>query len=73
VTGTIFEFSGAASCPAATFKVGPVLSLAKAVTVSATTTFSGVTCATLANGASVEVEGTAQPDGSIVAASVELN
>ena len=72
VTGTVFEFSGAASCPAATFKVGPVLSLASKVTTTGSTTFSGVTCATLANGAKVEIEGTKQADGSITAASVEL-
>ena len=72
VTGTVFEFSGAASCPAATFKVGPVLSLATAVTLTPTTTFSGVTCAAIANGAMVEIEGTKQVDGSITAANVEL-
>ena len=72
VVGTVFAFSGAASCPAATLKVGPTLSLATTVTLSGTTTFSGVTCATLVDGATVEVEGTRQPDGSIVAASVEL-
>jgi hypothetical protein len=42
------------------------------VTTTATTTFSGVTCATLANGARVEVEGTRQADGSITGAAVEL-
>jgi hypothetical protein len=72
VEGFVFEFSGAASCPTATFKVGPVASLATRVTTSATTTFSGVTCATLANGARVEVEGTRQADGSITGAAVEL-
>jgi hypothetical protein len=72
VTGTVFEFSGEASCPAATLKVGPTLSLATTVTLTATTTFSGVTCATIANGARVEVEGTTQADGSITASSVEL-
>jgi hypothetical protein len=72
ITGTIFEFSGAASCPAATFKVGSTLSLSTTVTTTAATTFAGVTCATLANGARVEVEGTRQANGSIVAASIEL-
>jgi hypothetical protein len=72
VEGFVFEFSGAASCPAATFKVGPTLSLATTVTTAASTTFSGVTCATLANGMRVEVEGTRQANGSITAASVEL-
>jgi hypothetical protein len=70
VTGTVFELS--ASCPTSTFKVGPVLSLATTVTLTASTTFSGVTCETIANGAKVEVEGTEQADGSITAANVEL-
>jgi hypothetical protein len=70
--GAVFEFSGAASCPAATFRVGPTLSLSTRVTTTATTVFSGVTCAALANGARVEVEGTKQADGSITAARVEL-
>jgi hypothetical protein len=72
VEGFVFEFSGAASCPAATFRVGPVPSLATTVTTTASTVFDGVTCATLANGARVEVEGTRQPNGSITAARVEL-
>src|SRR4030095_10086193 len=73
VEGFVFEFSGAASCPTANFKVGPVLSLATKVTTTATTTYTGVTCATLTNGARVEVEGTLQADGSITAANVELH
>lgn len=71
--GFVFEFSGAASCPAATFKVGPTLALATVVKTTASTTFSDVTCATLANGLRVEVEGTKQADGAIIAASVELD
>jgi len=71
VEGAVFEFSGASDCPAVTFKVGPVLSLATKVTTTASTTFTGVTCETLANGTKVEVEGTKQADGSITAASVE--
>ena len=41
----------------------------------ATTTFTGgtLTCATLANGANVEVEGTTQADLSLTATSVELH
>ena len=77
VIGTVFELAGTASCgtatPALTFKVGPTPSLATAVTTTTTTSFSGVTCAALANGARVEVEGTQQADGSITAASVELD
>ena len=72
VEGMVFDFSGAASCPAATFSVGPTPSLARKVTTTASTVFSGLTCATMANGIRVEVEGTRQADGSITAASVEL-
>lgn len=72
IVGTVFEFPGASGCPAVTFKVGATAATATKVTTTATTTFSGVTCATLANGAKVEVEGTKQADGSITAASVEL-
>ena len=72
VDGVVFEFSGAASCPTATFRVGPTLSMSTRVTTTAATTFSGVTCAALANGARVEVEGTKQADGSITAALVKL-
>jgi hypothetical protein len=72
VKGAVFEFSGAASCPAATFRVGPALSLSTRVATTATTVFSDVTCAALANGARVEVDGAKQADGSIAAARVEL-
>ena len=79
VRGTVFELTGTASCgtatPALTFKVGATLATAKTVKTNASTAFSGgtpvLTCATLANGATVEVEGTTQTDGSITAASVE--
>ena len=81
VKGTVFELTGTASCgtaaPALTFKVGATLATATTVKTNSTTTFSGgtppLTCATLANGANVEVEGTTQADGSITAASVELH
>jgi uncharacterized protein DUF5666 len=77
VKGTVFELTGTASCgtatPALTFKVGATLATATTVKTNSTTTFTGVTCATLANGANVEVEGTTQADGSITAASVELH
>ena len=72
VEGTVFEFSGSGSCPSATFKVGATALSATKVTTTNSTTFSGVSCATLANGAKVEVEGNKQGDGSITAASVEL-
>ena len=81
VKGTVFELSGTPSCstatPALTFKVGATLATATTVKTNGTTTFTGgtpvLTCATLANGANVEVEGTTQADGSITAASVELH
>ena len=81
VKGTVFELTGTASCgtaaPALTFKVGATLATATTVKTNTTTAFSGgtpaLTCATLANGAIVEVEGTTQADGSITAASVELH
>ncbi|HKC58270.1 MAG TPA: DUF5666 domain-containing protein, partial [Vicinamibacterales bacterium] len=63
--GTVSAFSGAATCPAATFMIGTTK-----VTTSATTVFDDVTCATLADGAIVEVEGTKQADGSILATKV---
>ena len=56
------------TCPALTFTVGT-----KQVTTSASTTFADVTCATLANGMSVEVEGALQLNGSIAATKVELD
>jgi len=68
VEGKISDLAGTGSCPALTFKVGTT-----SVTTSASTTFSGVTCAALANGAEVEVEGTKQANGSIAAASVKLD
>jgi hypothetical protein len=81
VKGTVFELTGTDSCitatPALTFKVGATLATATTVKTNGTTTFTGgtpvLTCATLANGAIVEVEGTTQADGSITAASVERN
>jgi hypothetical protein len=68
VEGFVFEFSGVASCSNTTFRVGPTLSLSTRVVTNSSTSFS---CATLANGVRVEVEGTRQADGSILAASVE--
>ena len=68
VEGKISDLSGTGSCPALTFKVGTTT-----VTTSASTAFSGVTCAALANGAQVEVEGTKQANGTIAAAEVKLD
>ena len=73
VEGMVFEFSGAATCPAATFRVGPTLSLSTRVTTTAATVFADAACAALANGMRVEIEGTRQADGSIAAARVELD
>ena len=73
VQGTIFALSGTGTCPTLTFKVGPIESLATTVNTNGSTTFTGVTCAALANGARVEIEGAKQADGSITAASVELH
>jgi hypothetical protein len=73
VEGTIFALSGTATCPTLTFKVGPIESLATTVNTNGSTTFTGVVCLALTNGARVEIEGTKQADGSITAASVELH
>jgi hypothetical protein len=73
VEGTIFELSGTGTCPTLTFKVGPTASTATTVITNSTTTFTGVACTALANGAHVEIDGTKQADGSITAASVELH
>lgn len=66
VEGTVSARSG--SCPTVTFNVGTT----KVVT-DATTQFKDGTCATIANGMKVEVEGTRQADGSIKAARVEFD
>jgi hypothetical protein len=73
VEGMIFGLAGTGTCPALTFKVGSTLATATTVNTNASTTFNGVLCTALANGARVEVEGTKQADGSITAASVELH
>ena len=65
--GEVAGFTGAASCPAATFTIGTTT-----IRTSAATTFDDVTCATLANTNRVEVKGTRQADNSILATSVEL-
>jgi hypothetical protein len=73
VEGMIFALAGTGSCPALTFKVGSALATATTVNTNSSTTFNGVACTALADGARVEVEGTKQADGSITAASVELH
>lgn len=66
VRGTVSGLTGA--CPVRAFTVGTTR-----VTTTSTTVFEDLTCATLVNGASVEVEGTRQADGSIAAAKVEAD
>jgi uncharacterized protein DUF5666 len=73
IEGRIFALAGTGTCPTLTFKVGPIESLATTVNTNGSTTFTGVACSALANGARVEIEGTKQADGSITAASVELH
>jgi hypothetical protein len=65
--GAVAGLSATANCPVVTFTIG-----ATSVTTSAATVFDDVTCATLANAAIVEVEGTKKADGSILATKVEL-
>jgi hypothetical protein len=65
--GAVAGLSATANCPVVTFTIG-----ATNVTTSAATVFDDVTCATLANAAIVEVEGTKKADGSILATKVEL-
>jgi hypothetical protein len=67
VAGKVSELSG--TCAAGlTFKVKSTV-----VTTGSTTTFPGTTCAAIVDGERVEVEGTRQANGSIAAASVELD
>lgn len=65
IAGAVSGLSGA--CPALTFTVGTT-----PVTTNISTVFKDAACATLANGATVEVKGLRQADGSIVAAEVKL-
>ena len=67
VTGTISGLVTTATCPVVSFTVGT-----KTVTTGASTTYTGVTCATLANGNHVEVEGTLS-GSTIAAANIELH
>lgn len=67
VEGIVSGLTATTGCPVLTFMVGTTT-----VTTSAATEFDDVLCSALANGASVEVKGTRQADGSIVATKVEL-
>jgi hypothetical protein len=81
IRGVVSDVTGTASCgtatPALTFKVTPTVGAVVTVKTVTATTFSGgtpaLTCATLAAGQNVEVEGTTQADLSLTAASVELH
>lgn len=65
IKGLVSGLSG--TCPALTFTVNSVK-----VTTNSATTFEDP-CAQIANGRRVEVEGTRQPDGSIVATEIEFD
>ena len=67
IEGAIAAFTGPTGCPVSTFTIGTTT-----IRTSATTVFDDVTCATLVNGNRVEVHGTRQTDGSILATKVEL-
>jgi len=64
--GHVSELGG--TCPSLTFKVGLTT-----VKTSITTTFDDVACGAIANGMNVEVKGTTHADGSLAAASVEVD
>ena len=63
--GVIAGLTG--TCPTRSFTVAGT-----AIKTSAATRFEGATCATLANGVTVEIEGTRQGDGSVLATKVEV-
>ena len=58
----------AGTCPTRSFTVAGT-----PIKTSAATRFSGVSCATLANGVRVEIEGTRQGDGSVLATKVAVD
>jgi len=65
VEGIVSGLTATTGCPVLTFMVGTTK-----VTTSAATDFDDVLCSQLANGAIVEIKGTRQADGSIVATKV---
>ena len=67
VEGVVSGLTATTGCPVLTFMVGTTK-----VTTSASTVFDDVLCSALANGAIVEIKGTRQADGWIVATKVEL-
>ncbi len=72
VEGKISSLAG--TCPALTFNVvtGTTTPTTTKVTTNADTKFDDVLCTALANDAVVEVKGTTQTDGSILATKIEL-
>ena len=66
VSGAVTSKTGA--CPAISFKIG-----ATSVTTSTKTEFKGATCATLVNGTKVEVKGTKQATGVVLASLVQAD
>ena len=66
--GAVSGLTTTSTCPAITFKVGTVT-----IVTAATTVFRGVACAQLANGTMVEVRGSTQTNGSILAFAVKLH
>jgi hypothetical protein len=65
--GTVTGLPATRSCPTLTFTIGTTT-----VKTNDRTSFDDVTCAALANGNLVKVEGVRQTDGSILASDVEL-
>jgi len=65
--GAIAGLTSTNTCPAITFKVGAALIVTDAATV-----FRGRACTQLANGTIVEVHGTPQANGSILASTVKV-
>jgi hypothetical protein len=70
-SGTIGGLSG--SCPAVNFLLSPSKGPAVTVHTNTATRFNGngTSCAGLANGARVEVQGTKQADGSVLATKIK--
>jgi hypothetical protein len=65
--GHVSSIVAGTACPTLAFMVGTVK-----VTLTAATMFEGGTCASIKNGSDVDVQGTRQADGSIVASKVEF-
>ena len=68
ITGLVSGLPNATACPDLTFTVGSI-----DVTTSAATIYDGTSCATIANGQTLEVSGVVQLDGSVAASTVKMN